>query len=476
MYNGGELPDSGAAPGELSLSLTDDLTEMRVSWATMDQVVENARVVLDAPCPAGGCTFAADTRTYSVLQKWWPTFNGSLHTAVITGLEPGARYTYRVGSDSPGPNTTAGEGAFSEPYSFASPVAAGAPTNVAVLADMGTVMPLGFAVAEKLAAVQDSLGVDTAMVVGDLAYAGIDTAFPRINVSKDDEFEWIWDLWQIQNQPVAATRPWMVGIGNHEAWYNWTAVTSRFHMPNGPTVGAVPPFWWSMDTGLAHFSHLCTEFDMNPGSPQLDWFAADLAAAASPAARAVTPWIVVTLHRPPYSSDQSWENLRADIEPLLAQHQVDLVVSGHMHAFERTHAVGANGASVVTPSRTDGKGNNVYDAPGFPVYITQGNSGAAQGESWQRPAPAWSAVRWANGWDSSPPRASASDAREEAPAAAPPSAGGPGPGPYEATYTDSFGFGLARFMNATHMSYESIPITGVFTDTFWIVKPISGAQ
>jgi hypothetical protein len=129
-----------------------------------------------------------------------------------------------VGSDSSGPNTTDGAGAFSEPYSFASPVAAGQATTIAILGDMGTVMPLGFAVAEKLAAVQDALGLDMGMVVGDLAYAGIDTAFPRINVSKDDEFEWIWDLWQIQNQPVAATRPWMVGIGNHEAWYNWTAV------------------------------------------------------------------------------------------------------------------------------------------------------------------------------------------------------------------------------------------------------------
>jgi hypothetical protein len=80
MYNGGQLPEWGAAPGELSLSLTDDVSELRVSWATMDQVVDNARVVLEEPCPSGGCTFAADTRTYSVLQKWWPTFNGSLHT------------------------------------------------------------------------------------------------------------------------------------------------------------------------------------------------------------------------------------------------------------------------------------------------------------------------------------------------------------------------------------------------------------
>jgi hypothetical protein len=39
MYNSGRLPDTGAEPGELSIALTDDPTVVRVSWATMDQVI-----------------------------------------------------------------------------------------------------------------------------------------------------------------------------------------------------------------------------------------------------------------------------------------------------------------------------------------------------------------------------------------------------------------------------------------------------
>ena len=46
------------------------------------------------------------------------------------------------------------------------------------------------------------------MYAGDLAYAGLSTSLPRLNISKEDEFERIYG---IQTQPVAATRPFMVG-------------------------------------------------------------------------------------------------------------------------------------------------------------------------------------------------------------------------------------------------------------------------
>lgn len=151
IYNGGRLPDSGAAPGELSLALTDDPTVMRISWATMDKTVENPRVELTSPCTLDGCSFPATSSTYTVLQKWWPIFNGSLHTALITGIETGKTYQYIVGSDSPDPeNATA---SFSEPYSFNAPPPLSSATSIAIIGDQGTVMPLGFTISEKLTAV-----------------------------------------------------------------------------------------------------------------------------------------------------------------------------------------------------------------------------------------------------------------------------------------------------------------------------------
>ena len=38
-------------------------------------------------------------------------------------------------------------------------------------------------------------------------------------------------------------------------------------------------------------------------------------------------------------------------------------------------------------------------------------------------------------------------------------------------YVDTYGFGVAKFINATHMFYQSIPVEHeVGYDSFWIVK------
>ncbi len=50
-------------------------------------------------------------------------------------------------------------------------------------------MFLGFAVEDKLIAVHESYGVDMVMYAGDLCYAGLSTAMPRLNIDKEDEFE-----------------------------------------------------------------------------------------------------------------------------------------------------------------------------------------------------------------------------------------------------------------------------------------------
>lgn len=124
---------------------------------------------------------------------------------------------------------------------------------------------------------------------------------------------------------------------------------------------------------------------------------------------------------------------------------------------------------------------DVYHSTGKgPVYVTQGNTGAAQGETWVQPQPAWSAVRMANGF-SPPNRTTVVDSHIR-------SAGTFSSGEEErksslssesvsveghvlpSTYTDTFGFGLITVMNYTHLFYHSIPITGKKDDKFWIVK------
>ena len=109
---------------------------------------------------------------------------------------------------------------------------------------------------------------------------------------------------------------------NHErgrARSNFSAYRSLFAMPparaplpapapaGGAAAIASENLFYSFDVGLAHVVVYCTEmyfyvnsFDEDAIARQHEWLAADLAAAASPAARAQRPWIIAVGHRPMY--------------------------------------------------------------------------------------------------------------------------------------------------------------------------------
>ncbi len=82
--------------------------------------------------------------------------------------------------------------------------------------------------------------------------------------------------------------------------------------------------------------------------------------------RTITPWLFVTIHTPLYNPfdwhTQDYQMLlsRKVLEPLLVNYQVNVVFSGHLHAYMRTHPV------------IDG----VRDKKG-PIYICTGTGGHA---------------------------------------------------------------------------------------------------
>jgi acid phosphatase type 7 len=269
----------------------------------------------------------------------------------------------------------------------------------------------------------------------------------------------IWDLWGIQSEPIAATRPFMTTPGNHESFYDWTAFTNRYKMPSEKS-GGNGNFWFSYDYGNVHIVSVSTEHCFDAGCDQMVWVESDLKAAA--ANRNSVPWIVLSMHRPMYCSEDgsSIDNqFRVAMEPLMLQYDVDLVVQGHMHAYERIHPVD-NGKVTVHPTHREAGEVDVYHAEGHgPVYVVQGNTGAMQFERWQHPKPQWSAIRFANGFI--PPF----DIRSEH-----------GANSLEglildSNYTDTFGLGVADFVNSTHLHYTNIPVSGsIGTDEFWVVK------
>ena len=118
----------------------------------------------------------------------------------------------------------------------------------------------------------------------------------------------------------------------------------RFRSPNSPDLGGGPGngvFWYSFDYGNVHIVQMSSEHSIEPGSPMMRWMEADLQAVD----RSVTPWVIVTNHRPMYTS----ENYRADynyaqnmqrlFEDLLHENEVDLFLAGHYHSYERTCSV-----------------------------------------------------------------------------------------------------------------------------------------
>lgn len=272
----------------------------------------------------------------------------------------------------------------------------------------------------------------------------------------------------IQNEPVAANIPWMVGAGNHEHFYDYSAFRNRFKMPQNHNLGSNGNFWYDFDYGNVHWISISSEHDLNEGSPQRTFLINSLEAATKN--RENVPWIVFSIHKPLYcSSFENPTNYATLLEDLLLKYDVDLLLTGHVHLYERIHPVYKNEV-LCYPSHHQkkhlDKGRpDVYRCDGKgPVQVIQGNSGGMQEEKWVQPQPAWSAIRFANGFV--PLNRSSNTLSAEGDVT------GMGPIGLRHNYTDTFGFGVFTAHNKTHLHYEAFADTenDLGTDSFWIIK------
>jgi hypothetical protein len=477
---GNQITSDPFQPQELHIALTSDFSAMNVMFVTMQELQNSFVQWLPAADSAGA---AADvdwstaqqaptaTSTYRVPQKWWPIFTGTIYSSEMTSLKNDAYYTYRVGGVAPDGTTK-----YSPVYTFkAAPVVdASRKTVVATLADHGTFELLGWKTVQVLKEKLQEYAIDLVHVAGDLSYAGLSTEMKVLHVGKEDEFEHVWDLLAIQNEPVAAAVPWMVTNGNHERFYDWAAYMNRFTMPKNPDLLSNGSFWYTYEYGNSRWISISSEHDLSEGSPQRTFLIAAL--EFSVARRDVVPWIVVSIHKPMYCSCDGWgiSPYRAQLESLMIQYDVDLMLNGHLHAYERVHPV-KDGIVTVFPDKMKTSARetvDVYRSTGQgPVIVVQGNTGGMQGETWMQPQPEWSAVRMANGFIPKNNTESALDGRgkqhdisirgivEEIKKLK------------DYHYVDTYGFGVATFVNATHMYYQSIPVAHTIGyDSFWVVK------
>jgi len=261
--------------------------------------------------------------------------NVQQHVMLIGGLQPGSTYAYTVTS-----------GAVSSgPWSFTTARSAGSTYTFSAVGDFGGGSAQGTSLANLIGA-----GGDFVLTVGDNVYPD----------SRDPDFEHTyWDFDHRFFKPYAVAfrqqTAWLAG-GNHE-YYGDEAFWRIAWLPNNER-------WYSYDWGNAHFLVLDSEQPFGPGTPQGAFAAADLAANQSDA------WRIVVVHRPPYSStsaNSSSSTVRADLVPLLEQQNVDLVLTGHSHNYERTYplvgGVPSEGGVTYVVSGGGGNGLNQFTIP-----------------------------------------------------------------------------------------------------------------
>jgi hypothetical protein len=262
-------------PQQLHLALTGDSTTMSIAWATAKPVGDSQVVYWPTGLrPVAPPSVVAAQSTYTAGITGWA---GQLYSAIVTGLVPGGNYTYSVGS--PSLNLWSTERTFRA----ATVPAPTASIKMAITADQGTIVPLGWAVADVVTKEHITSGrpFDAVLLSGDLSYATVSP--PRY------EIEWTWDAFLTQVEPYASTTPFMTTVGNHEAtpgnitnssgiFYDvWGgAFASRFVMP-GDATGGFGNLWFSFDVGPVHFASLSSEHNYSSGSPQALWLEADLA-------------------------------------------------------------------------------------------------------------------------------------------------------------------------------------------------------
>ena len=372
---------------------------MRASWATiapMNATAAGAARVTWWPAAQGPgaapATAAAAASTYSAGEGGW---DGALFSAVMAPLELGVEYAYTVGTLAD----------VSDARTFTLPPRGGLPARIAFAADMGTIVPLGWAVSDRL--VEDHLAgaggrYDAVVLGGDLSYSTVSPGSCSAANPGCDSVEFVWDFFGVQIEPFTSTATLLSAVGNHErvggnitregsatTLSAFAAYEARYPVPFDTPAGG-SAFWYSTNVGVVHMLFLSSEHSAGPGSAQATWAAADLAAVDS----TTTPWVVAVIHRPIYSAallewaDHSpGSTLSKDFEPLFLG-RVDLVLSGHIHSYDRTHPV--HNGTVVGPIPAN---SSVYVDAAAPLYVCAGTSGALPENVFVEPPPVWSAVR-----------------------------------------------------------------------------------
>ena len=344
-------------PEQIHLTWGDDpARSVVVSWASPSQALRPRARIGQRVIPAEERVYADGLNGETV----W-TYHARIH-----GLRPGATYGYAVTADNDGNAadpfsatfTTAPEGRAK--FRF---------TSFGDLATPNTAWVLSYGQAAYAVGAVESFQPLFHLLNGDLCYADL-------NPAAQPE---VWRDFGNNNQASAAHRPWMPVPGNHEIEFcngpqGFTSYLTRYTLPRN----GVPGFegrWYSFRVGSVLFVSLSADdvvyqdagaFAAGPapllpaastsnppidpgtsfyvrgysGGAQTRWLEATLAAARRDTS---IDWIIAQAHQCACSSSRNGNGsdlgIREEWLPLFDRYEVDLVLCGHDHDYERSFPV-----------------------------------------------------------------------------------------------------------------------------------------
>ncbi len=313
------------------------------------------------------------------------------HEITLMGLSADTRFYYSVG-------TTTGPLAGDASYTFVTtpPVGTAKPTRIWVIGDSGTADANAAAVRDAYTAAVPFGETDLWLMLGDNAY----------DDGTDEEYQAaVFDMYPTM---LRSTVLWPT-LGNHDG-HSADSDTQTgpyydiFSLPGAAQAGGEPSgteAYYSFDYGNVHFICLDSyDSDRSPTGAMLTWLELDLLSTTA-------DWVIAFWHHPPYTkgshnsdTESRLIDMRENALPMLEDHGVDLVLSGHSHSYERSILLDGHydvsttltGAMIVDggDGRPDGNGAYRKDTVGpapheGTVYAVAGSSGKISGGALNHP-------------------------------------------------------------------------------------------
>ncbi len=325
-------------PSFLNMTLAEDSsTSAVISWITKYSVEDSDIELIDySENPVFSGKPTEDGRVSAKSEKVMLSYPGAdlgifnilpfekdyvKHTVTLTGLKPGTKYSYRVGSASTGwwsePGTIQTASGDKEAFTFFN------------ITDPQAQRPSHYETYKKVTDAARGLYPDARFIVsdGDQVDLGENMKHWKYFFNSTDAFL---DL------------PFMPCSGNHEDAQ--AVLGNYFTLPNVPSQELETGTYYSFDYNNVHFTVLNTNDmeDKKLGSEQIEWMKNDIKQSDA-------DWHIVVLHKALYATgiyykDKETVNLRDQLAGLMPYLGVDLVLEGHNHVYTRTGAMDSNAA------------------------------------------------------------------------------------------------------------------------------------